>query len=119
MTYNSDMVDEKDICGTLVPYLSRLESKIDAQAAEIISLRSALPIKETMTITDIARKLGVAQSSLYSKCWNLPNFGKPDIGNNPRRWKRSTFESWYSVPEIERRKRWESMTDSQKQRALE
>ncbi|MEN6296855.1 MAG: hypothetical protein ABFC92_02765 [Rectinema sp.] len=95
-----------------------LESKIDAQKAEIVSLRATLPVKDTYTIADIARKLGVAQSTLYQKCWNLPNFGKPNIGYNPRRWLRATVDAWFSTPEADRREAWESMSEEQKRKAL-
>lgn len=84
----------------------------------IDNLRDSLPVKDTMTITDISRKLGVAQSTMYLHPWNIPNFGKSDIGNNPRRWRRSTVNKWYSVPEAERREQWEAMTDNERREAL-
>ena len=105
-------MSENDVSITQVMQaLGDLSKKID-------DLCGSLPIKDTLTITDIARKLGVAQSTMYLHPWNIPNFSKSDIGTNPRRWLRSTVNKWYSIPEMDRRKQWEDMTDEEKRQAL-
>jgi len=110
---------ETDIHDTSVPaFLDRLEKKIDAFHEELKSIRADLPIKDTYSIADLSRKLGVSQQVLYTKCWNLPNFGRSDIGNSPRRWLRATVDAWYSVPEADRLARWEAMSDDEKRKAL-
>ena len=113
------MDQKEELCSTIVPFLANLEKKIDQQSAEIVSLRDRLPVKGTYTISDIVRKLGVSQATLYRKCWNLPNFGRPDIGNNPRRWLRATVDRWYSTPEADRRKKWDGMSEKEKQEMWE
>ena len=119
MLYNREYMKETDFNVPAVPaFLDRLEKKIDAMHSEIVSLRADLPVKDTYTITDLSRKLDVAQSSLYAKCWNLPNFGRSDIGGNPRRWLRATVDAWYSIPEADRLARWEAMTEDEKRKAL-
>lgn len=104
---------KSDMHGTNVP-LDDLSRKLDVILHEIRSIRADLPIKQTYTIMDISRMLGVAQSTLYKKCWNLPNYGRSDIGGNPRRWLRSTVEAWFSIPEDERMARWEAMTEEER-----
>jgi len=116
--YNTNMNQKEELYSAIVPFFTKLEKKIDQQTAEIISLRSRLPVKDTYRITDIAIMLGVSQATLYRKCWNLPNFGRPDIGNNPRRWMRTTVERWYSTPEADRRKQWEDMTEEQRREVM-
>jgi len=107
------MNENIDKFGTDVPFTD-LSKKFDVLLHEIRSIRADLPIKQTYTITDISRMLGVAQATLYKKCWNIPNYGKSDIGESPRRWLRSTVEAWYAVPEVERMKRWEAMSEDER-----
>lgn len=98
--------------------LIKMHEKIDALTEEVRCLRRQLPVKDTMQLSEIARMLGVATTTLYTKPWNLPNWGVPDVGNNPRRWFRATVTAWFATTEADRRARWESMTDAEKLRAL-
>lgn len=93
--------------------IEKVEVELRNLGRELIELREALPVPTTLTVTEIAEKLAVSTTTLY-KPWNLPNFGKPDIGGSPRRWIRSKALAWYERPEYERRTEWEAMTDAQK-----
>jgi len=112
----STPVDQK--VDFLCDLAEKLNQQIKTMSGEIVSLRSALPINDTLTVTDLGRKLGVSPQSFYGKPWNLPNFGSPDIGHNPRHWLISTVNAWYSRPESERRAAWEAMTDDEKIKAM-
>lgn len=90
--------------------MEKVEVELRRLTREVIDLKSRIPAKDTVTVTDLAAYLGVAQSTLY-KPWNLPNFGKPDIGNSPRRWMRQKALAWYERPEAERRQEWEAMSE--------
>lgn len=93
--------------------LMMLEAEVMKLTTEIKNLSARIPAKDTLTITEIAKYLGVAHSSLY-KPWNMPNFGKPDIGSSPRRWLREKALRWYQRPEAERRAEWEAKSTSEK-----
>lgn len=93
--------------------VEKVEIEVRGLRKEIAELRKVLPVSDTLTASDIITKLGVSQSTFY-KSWNMPNFGKSDISQSPRRWLRSTVDKWYAIPEDERRAQWESMTTDEK-----
>jgi hypothetical protein len=70
---------------------------------------------ETLSVRDLAEKFGCCARSLTGNPWRLPNYGNPDIA--PRRWLRKTIDSWYAVPEAERRERWDAMTSAERLKA--
>lgn len=92
----------------LMAELSLMRAELHLIHGELAELRGALPVVETLTVSEIARRLGVAVSTLY-KPWNLPNFGRSDLGNSPRRWLREKALGWYARPESERRAEWEAL----------
>jgi len=102
----------------LAQSLPPIEREVREMHQELLELHKAFPVSETMRVTDIARKLGVTQATLYRKPWNLPNFGIPDIGHNPRRWLREKVFAWYERPEPERRVEWEKMSPEEKEFCL-
>lgn len=114
MFYNGIMHTERTEADTDVSErLEKLDIEIRGIRREINQLRKLLPVPTTLTVSEIAEKLGVSTTTLY-KPWNLPHFGKPEIGNSPRRWKVETVDQWYSKPEADRRAEWEAMSQDQK-----
>jgi predicted DNA-binding transcriptional regulator AlpA len=93
--------------------VEKVETEVRGLRREISELRRVLPVSETLTASEIITKLGISQSTFY-KPWNMPNFGKSDISQSPRRWMRNTVDRWYATPEEDRRARWESMTTAEK-----
>lgn len=98
----------------LVEEMAKIRIELVGLRRELSELRRDLPGTDTITATELAKKLGVAMSTFY-KPWNLPNFGKPDIGNSPRRWFRDKALAWYETPESERRAQWEAMPESERE----
>lgn len=79
----------------------------------------ALYEEATLSISDIASRQGVTVQSLYSFPWKLPNFGVPDHGKSPKRWRLSTYISFMAIPEAERRRIWDTMSLAERKKALE
>ena len=100
----------------VVELLEKMDIEIRGIRRELNELRQALPVSETMTVSDIAKKLGVSTSTLYQRPWRLPNFGRATIDGTPRRWKRDEVFAWYERLDDERRTEWESMSQSEKAR---
>lgn len=73
---------------------------------------------QTMTVSEIAQKLDVSIATLNRKPWNLPNYGRSNVGEQTRRWLVKTVSDWFSIPEDERRRKWEEMSSSEKRRML-
>ena len=107
------MPNESNNENALAYRIEKVEVELRNIGRELAELREALPVPATLTVTEIAEKLAVSTTTLY-KPWNLPNFGKPDIGGSPRRWIRAKALAWYDRPEEERRAEWESMTQAEK-----
>ena len=78
--------------------LMRVEAKLDMLLAQIC--REA----KTITVSQIASELGMAESTLrYSHPWLLPNFG---VSQYPgvKRWDMKVYESWKSEKTPDERK---------------
>jgi hypothetical protein len=73
---------------------------------------------KTYTIADLADWLGCSESKLRCSRWMLPNFGKPNIGQHPGRWRNKTVMNWYAEPESDQKTRWEAMNSIQWRRAM-
>jgi hypothetical protein len=74
--------------------------------------------RKSLTIDDLAARYHVSRSSISERPWRMPNFGRADFGEVPRRWWLTTVERWEEVPEADRRERWELMSAKDKQQAL-
>lgn len=96
------MIDARsDMAGALNEALERL-----------LRLENAMvSVLETgkVSLSDVSKKQGVSRSTLLRQPWRMPGFGVPDAGNSPRRWWLKTYETWISIPEIERRTKWDLM----------
>jgi len=88
--------------------------RLDSMAADLASLRE----RESLTIDDLSERYHLSRSSLDRAPWRLPNFGKADTGEFPKRWWLSTVEAWESIPEIDRKSRWELMSAKEKHQVL-
>jgi len=102
------MTSESDTENAVALQVEKVETELRGLRKEIAELRRLLPVSDTLTASEIITKLGVSQATFY-KSWNMPNFGKSDISQSPRRWMRSTVDKWYAIPEEDRRKQWEEM----------
>jgi hypothetical protein len=88
------------------------------QRREMERLKASLSL-QAKSVQDIAHDLGYKQAaSLLNKPWNLPNFGKADIEGKTRKWLPKTVEAWFSIPEQERREKWESMNSINRRKAM-
>lgn len=81
---------------------------------------SSMRVRESFTIDDLARRYHCHRSTLCggSMPWRLPNYGRPDFGESPKRWWIETVEAWEQVPEIEHREAWEAMSPAERRRIL-
>jgi hypothetical protein len=109
---------EKEMTAQAIPDARQdMLGMLNALAAEIISLRSdvaaikgTIRIRESYTIEDLASRYHCSRSTFHSCPWRLPNFGRPDFGESPRRWWIETLETWEAVAESEHRDAWEMMS---------
>lgn len=62
--------------------------------------------KNVMKIKDLAERYGYASSSMYSKPWLLPNYGKSDFETGVMRWRLTTISEWEAIPVKERMKKY-------------
>ena len=97
--------------------LKYLVDSISEIRKEIADMNSQINFK-TYTLKDIAIMLNCHEQSLRNKPWKMPNFGKADIGNQPRRWFHKTVYDWYLIPENERQSQWETMTSRERCEAI-
>jgi hypothetical protein len=84
---------------------------------EVASLKTSLSL-QTYNLSEIARLLHISESKLRNQPWNVPNYGKADIGLGSRRWFHDTVTAWYHIPETERRAKWESMKSADRRKAM-
>jgi hypothetical protein len=84
---------------------------------EVESLKAALTF-QTYTIGDLARKLNISESKIRNEPWNVPNYGKADVGISCRRWFHDTVTAWYHIPEADRKAKWESMKSADRRKAM-
>jgi hypothetical protein len=84
---------------------------------ELASLKAATSFL-TYTVEDIARSLNCSEWTLRKNIWQLPNYGRADIGIHPRRWFHDTVTAWFHIPEDERRRKWEMMTSAERRQAM-
>jgi len=97
--------------------IKHLVSKIDKVEEDLIGIRTRMGL-ETYSLRDIAKGLGCSIYTLQSRPWKIPNYGKPDVDICPAKWFYDTVRNWYSIPENERRYKWESMTASERRKAI-
>ena len=98
--------------------LKYLVETISILRADITDIKSQIQFK-TYTLKEIAVWYGYKNvQSLLNKPWMMPSFGKPDIGQHPRRWFYNTIVEWYAVSEKERRFKWESMPSRERREVL-
>ena len=93
--------------------LKYLVSEIGNIEKELIEIRTKIDLK-TYSLRDIAEGLGCSLYTLRSHPWKIPNYGRPDACISPAKWFYDTVRDWYSVPEDERRFKWESMTSRER-----
>jgi hypothetical protein len=72
----------------------------------------------TYSAAELADRFGVSYLYLRRYPWTLPNYGRPDIGSRPGKWLFSTVLEWYSIPEDERKRRWEAMGSTERRVAM-
>jgi len=96
------------------------KSDIESLRGEILALRAELQEAlrifqgDYVTIASIARDLGRSREWIRLRPWVLPNFGVPEMGRKPMKWKRATWERWKENLE-EHRREWEKMTAFQRE----
>jgi hypothetical protein len=73
---------------------------------------------KTYSAPELAACFGMSYMHLRHHPWMLPNYGRPDIGMKPARWLFSTVLEWYSIPEDERKRRWEAMSSRERRIAM-
>ena len=105
---------ESAILGNQAAILAEV-AEMRAILADVLAI---LPVPETMTTSDIARRRACSAGWLTAATspWRLPNFGRADEGDGIRRWRRETVLDWYASAawETERRELWEKMTPQQR-----
>jgi hypothetical protein len=85
---------------------------------DITDIKSQIQLR-AYTLKEIAAGFGYkTEQSLLNKPWKMPNYGKPDLGYHPRKWLYNTIVNWYSIPEEERRMKWETMSSKERRETL-
>jgi hypothetical protein len=69
-------------------------------------LRDALRVPEFVTVRDLANYYGCNQDVIRQSPWLMPNFGKPDFGERPKKWKWQTFQEWVEETPEERKRQY-------------
>jgi len=97
--------------------LKYLVSKIEKVEEDLIDIKTRMDLK-AYSLRDIANGLGCSYYTLQCRPWKIPNYGKPDVDICPAKWFYDTIRAWYAIPEDERRYKWESMSASERRKAL-
>lgn len=88
-----------------VPGLAELLQEVSDLKAEIQVMRSCLPVKRTVSVSDIARMEGVSRSSLYGvNSYLLPRCGKSAYPDGTTRWDMEEYLEWRRIPPSERKR---------------
>jgi len=97
--------------------LKYLIETVEGIKKDIADLKTRADLR-TYTLKEIADGFGYSVHTLRNRPWKIPNYGKSDTGIHPGRWFFKTIESWYAIPEDERRFKWEKMSDKERKEAL-
>jgi hypothetical protein len=90
-----------------------------ARNAEALKdLKNAIGVKDSFGVSDLARRWNVSESSLRSDPVRLPNYGRSDIGQGKKLWRRETVEAWEELSEEEHRDIWDRMSFVEKQKYI-
>jgi uncharacterized alpha-E superfamily protein len=105
------------------PELPSINAQLDYLVKEVWRIRQAQAEERaareflSYTVADLARLQGCSASLLRNNPWKMPNYGRSDIGRSPAKWLYRTCSDWYSVPEDERRRKWEMMGSRERRKA--
>lgn len=107
---------------TDIRMLGYLADRIEQISSEMV--RFASIVGERMLNTkEICERLGITKQTFYewrkSKPWKLPNWGVSATGDDADyRCSITAFHDWYRVPDAERALQWDTMSASQRRKAL-
>ena len=79
-------------------------TKFDALCADVNDIKKRLGINkcqnvDQVTPTELAARMGIARSTLYSQPWRMPNFGE-----GKRLWTEEEIDNWLKTPIIEHKR---------------
>ena len=91
-----------------------LERKLDL-TLDLMS--EALPVRRYRTLDDIEKEFGLSKSFIRKNLWAQPNFGIPDLPGKTKQWSKEAYEEWFSVPMMERKRQFDRMSFTERQRS--
>lgn len=79
-------------------------TKFDALCSDVNDIKKRLGIKKysgecQVTPTELAARMGIARSTLYSQPWRMPNFGE-----GKRVWTEDEIDNWLKTPIAEHKR---------------
>lgn len=86
----------------------RLEKKVSSTQLMMKELLNIIG-DPVLTIEDIADREGCCRSQMNKERWRFPNFGQSDFATGRKRWRLSTYLQWRERDELERKKEWDLM----------
>lgn len=87
-----------------VPGVEELIEKVESLQSEIKLMKQSLPVKLTVTISDIAQMEGISRSSLYGQeRYLLPRFGESAYPDGVARWDMDEYLKWRAIAPKERK----------------
>jgi len=96
-----------------------IEEKIDKQEFMLYRLLKGgrLPI-DYLTIQDIAHLMQISEGILRKRPWMLPNYGKSDLGERPKRYKCENYLEWIKTSTEEHKRAWDAMSEMERREAV-
>lgn len=83
----------------ILPILE-IPSRLEKIESDLLSLHTKVdallnvPKSNYVTIADICQHFGRSREWIRGHPWSMPNFGVPEMGLRPMKWRRSTWETW-------------------------